>query len=397
MLRHDDVDTIATQIKAQFESNDNYLFTQVWRDSPYLYIDKIPEEYRSWNDILVWFEVDTYGIKWVNDYEISLVKDRRQEDIFEFKQDLKVSGYTCYSIGCNQFKNPTSYSLTLRAYRYPDSYTVRRDIISLWNKEQKILNDHNQLIAQKYSELNLGDISLSHQTDYGAFTSIWAKSDKANVEQTHATSYYYYRELIDAYDQLRFCVANLNLYTPYTSDYLAKERQHTTGVFYDINLSMYDRRYLNFCGMAFEKLYSFWERIAYLAYQFIQPTTLKNPKTLSFSKRMTGLHKECISGIHPQFQRSTSCYQWFLNFELQHHKDIQYYRHPLIHYKNKNDIYKGSYFAGTLKYWSQNSFDRQKIEELQGANNQLGVFLTTQAGLCSIAIENLIGLIKELS
>ena len=44
----------------------------------------------------------------------------------------------------------------------------------------------------------------------------------------------------------------------------------------------------------------------------------------------------------------------------------------------------------------QNSFDKEKLEELQKANEKLGVFLIEQARFCKTGIQNLIALIKEL-
>ena len=360
-----------------------------------MYVNFIPKEYRKW-DILVWFETDELGVRWVKDYQISVVKDARGEEVYEFTQDFTVSGKVCYSVGYNQESVETSYYLTLRAYRYADSYTVEADLIDLWTKEKKILTEYSGLLIEQYDKLGLKDLEHLEETGYGSFTGIWTKGDKTNIEQTEATSYYYYREIIDAYDQLRFCVGNVNAYMPYTSNYLAKERRMEGRVFYDINLAKFDRRYLYFCGFAFEKLYSFWERIAFLAYQFIKPKGLSTPQNLSFSKFIVALRKDCNNGLYPYFLLPNSSYHWFSEFEKEHHQPIQTYRHPLIHYKHKNEIYKGSFFAGTYSYWMQNSFDREKLEELQQANENLGVFLIEQTSFCKTGIQNLIALIKEL-
>lgn len=389
------MDDVVNWIKEYFTKDHCHQFTTAWRNANYLYSHLIPKEHRNIPDLLVWFEVDQSGIIWDDEYEIKKKQDNRGQSFFEFQSDISVSGKAGYSVGYEEVKTDASYNLTLKAFLYDGTFTIYPDNIRLWTKEQKILTEYNELIFTKYQALGLGEIEKKEETAYSAFKTIWAKGNKNDAEQTATTSYFYYREIIDAYDQLRFCIANVNAYMPYTSNYLAKEQYQAGRVLYDINLTMFDRRYLYFCGIAFEKLYSFWERIAYLAYQFIKPKGL-TAQNLSFNKLILTLRKDCNNGLYPFFTQSNSFFHWFSDFEQNHHQAIQKYRHPLIHYKNKNEVYKGSYFAGTHSHWLKNSTEKEKLQELQEVNEQLGVFLTRQVSFCEIGFKNLIELIKEL-
>lgn len=340
-----------------------------------------------------YFKSDSAGFLWDDDYLLKTILDRGGEQIYRFENGFKVSGELSYWIegSPNEYKAPCSFSLTLRVHKYPNSGTP--DYIELWDEEQKIINHFNELIYAKYDALNFE----SPISKFDKFTESWSSVNRNDENQIKATSYHYYFELVHAFEQAMYLVANVNLYSKFTSNYTEKESHTPNGIHFIINLSFYDRRYLDFCSLAFEKIYAFWERVAFLLYQFIKP--VKKPlaeKQVSFFKLIDNLCKDIESGNFSYLKNSASTFIWFNNFLSREHKKLTDYRHPAIHFQMNNSVYKGGLFAGTHNYWLENNDDKNKLTKLQKDNEDFCKFLNDQLRICETGLNKVVELIKEI-
>jgi hypothetical protein len=189
----------------------------------------------------------------------------------------------------------------------------------------------------------------------------------------------------------------VNLYRKYTCDYLEKERHDSSGTRYDINLEMYDWYYLDFCSLSIENLYSYWERIGYFLFQFFPPTKVVD-NNLSFQNLISCLKKDIKQGKYHSLHTSQN-FKWFSEFTEKGHEfeKLQKYRHPLIHYKFENQLFKGGLNSGTYSFLIKNCRKREKIEELQKVNDSLVDFINHQFSLCYDGYLKTVDLIKEIN
>lgn len=340
---------------------------------------------------VLYFKSDSTGFLWNDDYLLKTILDKGGEQIYRFENEFKVSGELSYWIegSPKEYKTSCSFSLTLRVQKYSNS--PHPDYIELWDKEQKVVNHFNELIYAKYDELKFE----SPISKFDNFTESWSSVNRDDENQVKATSYHYFFELVHAFDQVMYLVANVNLYRKYTTNYTERESYSPNGAYFMVNLSFYDRRYLDFCSLAFEKIYAFWERVAFLLFQFIKPALLEENQ-LSFVKLMKFLKKDIKAGNFIFLNNPNSNINWFFTFINSKHKKLTDYRHPSVHFQKSNPVYKGGLFAGTHNYWLENNGDKSKLEKLQKDNEDLCKFLNDQLRICEEGLNNVVQLIKEI-
>lgn len=386
---------IAREIQNHFEAQNGKEFSNGLKRFNYLYKHFIPKKYYS-DDLLIWFVADTNGFNWQSNFKLNTTTDTQNKDIYEFESDFTVTGYICFEINNlpPEKRINALFSLTLRVFKYPNISEIHSDHIEFWTQELKVINEYNKMIKAQYKGLGLESIIKTPKTNYSSFIKTWPKISNGNKKQVHTSSRDYYYEIVDVYEQLMYLITNVNTYKKYTSNYLGKERNESFGTIYDINLSLYDRRYLDFCSYAFEKLYEFWERLAFLIYQFIPPTILKI-KQISFYKIISELKKD-INNSNFIYLCTSENFKWLSDFESHIHKALREYRHPLIHYQIENPLFKGGFYSGTITFWKNNISNRESIKKLQKANENHAKFIIKQFESCKEGLERTIGLIKEI-
>jgi hypothetical protein len=365
----------------------------IWKHKR-LYKDLIPQEFTTVELNSVWFTPDDKGFIWDKDFIYRPLKYDDGKDFIRFEGDFSVNGYLSFQESTTYDKRevPVTYNLTFKVDYFK---RIRLETVEYWTKEQKIMNSYNYLMLDQYKKLGFHSQMNNPQTDFVKFTGIWGGVSRSNKKQVHTSSFYYHYEIVTSYELLMFLVSNVNLYRQYTSNYLEQERHdYSNGSIFDLNLSIYDRYYLIFCSLSLENLYSYWERIGFLLFQFIKPTKVSD-RNLSFQKLISSLNEEDNNGEY-SFLLSSKNFKWLSDFNISTHNKLQKYRHPLIHYNIKNPLFKGGLFSGTVSYWIQNNMKKEKIEKLQKENDKLVDIINHQFSLCNDGLVKTLDLIKEI-
>lgn len=374
----------------------------------YLYSHFLPQSGKR-KDCNYYFEPTDEGLVWLGDYSLKLTQDERMRVLCQFECDIIVNALM--HINLTEKKNDLKkiqLHLTVRAFAYPNA---ELDFINgikeymLWTPEQKIINHFNELIFKKYREFDLKSLGYRQGEDkFELLTRIWPDIDKTYEKQLYVSSYYYFQEIDDSYDQIRFLLTNARLYSQHTSNYTGNPIDRPeSDRYYDMILTLYDRRYLDFCSMTFERIYAFWEKIAFLLFQYIKPVSLDkskklviNDENLSLVKLIGQLKKE-VKKNHHAFLISSPSFDWFKNFVNGTHKKLCNHRHPLIHFRLDDiEIGKGNRYTYTKVFWMKNIHDKAKLEKLQKENESLLPFLNEQFKQCEIGLDKAVQLIMEI-
>ena len=254
------------------------------------------------------------------------------------------------------------------------------------------MNHNNDFLNKVYKDQNFNSIL----PEFSTLDDTLDKMDKKNKDKIFATSYHYFYEIVDSYEQIMFLMGNINLYRKYTSNYIQNESNSPNGLYYQLNLTFYDRRYLNFCSMAIERIYAYWERIAFLLFQFIKPKTEQiGDKKLSFFNLIKSLVKDIECQHHLYLDSPNSSFKWFNDFHKNGHHKLTHYRHPLVHFQKKRNEFKGGLWAGTHTIFLQNTQNKKNLIKLQKKNESLCSFLNDQFGYCEMGYKKVADLIKE--
>ena len=375
------------------------VFDSVLRKNPNLFANKLTSiDYRSF-----WFEYNTDDIQLIGEPIIDEIQNNNGDFFHVYISDFRFTGNLCYSNqSYHEIKLPIILTATLRIFKNPDyEINLFNNHVEVWDLNQKITN-----LTHFYANKKLSGLDLIPY-DYGLYTKTWPKIDKSStgsIKQSHVTSYYYFKELIECYERIKHLLSIVLLNYDYSNKYTDQKvdlpDHYESQYMFEIsnNFKIYDRYYLMYSELTIESFYKFWERLGFYLFQFLKPSSNKvNDKNLSLFKLIEELNKEYSSNALLQ----NIHFDWFVNFVIPDNSDfrkLSNYRHPFIHYKVDNASGKGvgSLIASVLNNWHDNMFDLNKMSSLESENRKINCFLTEQFNLCKIGYDHMIELIKLL-
>lgn len=251
--------------------------------------------------------------------------------------------------------------------------------------------DSENLIIKKYIEqveLNnkkADNISLNddkalfggkHHADF--FTSIIRKQrSSVNIEFNDGNDFDFLDDLTRCTIDLKSFIGELNLLKPYLTHYLAQPLYNNGKVVYQHFQTFIDERFFSICGLIYELLYNFWDRIGDLLAPFLTPQIQK--RNIYFST--------VIKGIKSPYSESLN-YLWLKNFHDTDYLTLNGIRKEIVHYKNIASKFQEVY--------SKNIQDERKLIKLQADKEQLIDYFEKQLKLLHIGFEKSMFLIDEI-
>ncbi|WP_428330381.1 hypothetical protein [Mucilaginibacter sp.] len=219
------------------------------------------------------------------------------------------------------------------------------------------------------------------------FTRIWKLVDTSNATQVSDSSHDYFDEFVECHRNILYSVGMSNVWGRYTTDYTANSYNFQGTKIYPVNLNYRDNRFIFYLENAIEEIYTFYERIAYLLYLFLQPIQLTT-SGLSFNKLFERKVKEELKMKFPQLSKDLN-YQWFEKRFGKEHKLLSGFRHPLIHYQTANSFIKGGYNASLKRIWLANaSGGEQELLKLSDDIKNIHRFVNEELVKCKTSIES---------
>lgn len=337
---------------------------------------------------------------WSDDYTISPFVNL---DGFKFDEvliDLSLGGNIneYNNSGKTFFSKPTFLELTIRAYVQDDGHVGSENVILL-NAEQKTL----LLFHKKYeNELKRLDLKTIYETQYmgeeafSFFTRVWKNVDNKNQTMVDDTSLHYFHELAEAHRNIMYSVSCANMWGRYVSHFSDNFYPMSGGKVYPYEPSFFDTKHIFYLEAAIEEIYTFYERIAYVAYLFLNPDTF-NPRSLSFNKLFEKQAAKALKILHPELVGNLHL-KWFTDRVKNQHRKLSGYRHPLIHYKSANSFIKGSYSASRTRIWLDNAMDGEvELAKLHDQMEDILTFVNQELVDCMKAFEQVVLLCEGLA
>lgn len=237
-----------------------------------------------------------------------------------------------------------------------------------------VINNFERLIKSKYNELgitNLFDQTINGKHTFTYLVSVLeSKKDIANVDYT------VYNDIKTLTADIQYFIALLKIYHPYINNSI------TEGCTYIQNI--YDRRYLIYCSIIYEKIYNFWDRIGDLLAKFF--ITGLNQRRIYFDTVINNFPKEYVSSIN---------YKWLLSFKTdEYSKNLNSKRRFIVHYGQiESEHYNDVMYAITRL----NGVEKiQRLNELQTEKDGYVDFFIQQLNLCFTGYEKALLLIEEI-
>ena len=327
------------------------------------------------------FDVNVNSFKWSDDFSIHPIIGENGSKFEEVIIDLKLSvEITEYKTSVETyFSGPVDLAFTIKAC-VDEEGDVNVENIHLMNQEQKALLTFHRIYEIELDRLKVKTFDCTKFLEQDAtifFKRIWKNVDNTDDTMVTDTSWYYYREFVEANRNIMYSVAVSNMWGRYTFHYTDKPYSLEGQTVFTFEPSFYDTKYLFHLEVALEEIYTFYERIAYLTFLFMKPENLK-PIALSFNKLFDEKSANLLIKKYPILKDNIH-FKWFTDRVKNEHKTLSDYRHPLIHYKTNNDFHRGSISVSITRKWLDNTMNKEElsklqvqIEEIQGfVNNEL--------------------------
>lgn len=355
----------------------------------YLVSKYIPSNHKE-NNQLIWFKSNEAGFKWADNPILELTKDTDGRDIYKFENSFKTTGNLGYSYKYDEFEVPVSLSLTYLVYKYPDGDKLFPDHMALYSEGQMVEMKYFHAIENKLKDLGFERGPENLGISFDKINDIWGNLNFGHSNELFPSSHAFWTDMYSDVSLLLDLIGEIEFYSDYLSDLGIRYFRNEPSV----HLSRYDKQFLNKCSFIMHTTYSFWEKVAFVIFKFYGDVSNVTSKNLSFYKLLTNL-KADVEGGKISLPDTSSEIKWFLNFNEEGHKLLREYRHPLVHYKPENDMYKGGLYASFLNYYYKNISNDSGREELDGEMTRLKKFSIAQVELAVEGFEKLIKLTKN--
>lgn len=364
-------------IKAEFEKEKGWLLYLRLTNKRYLIKDFLPE-YPYEHPIF--FESTSFH--W---YEFSNTATQRDNGFVVRTSFLAIGILIFYEQYTESSRKEITLDLAaeILCTYYPEfgSIVYNREDITVLTGELKKIKAFDEIVLNEFNSL-----TMLKPLTAGIYDKTWRFNEKGNKIQEFISSLYYFYEIENVYRQVKYSIALANSYAHYANDYFPRVEIEPF-IYYPLNFTSHDRRYLDYCTNAIHNMYVYWERLALLIFHYYKPQKV-NDGNLSFARLIRQIVKQQNSG-----QNNLN---WFITFLENDHSRLQLLRHPLVHFKLDTARHKGSYVAMIHTHWLKNIQNQTELTELEDTSRKLIDEIIDLAKKCHDGYDRTIQLIVDL-
>jgi hypothetical protein len=371
------------QIKEEFERNEGWVVRLHIANNLFL----VKEYLEDWTKrTSIGYESSHF--EW-GQYTFEKYENEDEKDVWKFKVKLYTEGdLILYRTPNNETRKKIKLNLWIttfgKYYEETSYFSYIQEGVTVTDEKLEIVNEYNNVVFNEYNRFQNFEA-----LDFDLLIKLWPHNKAGNKGQAFVTSLDYFNELQDVYRQIRYLLAQAKVHSYYSKQYVKKDYRRNQ--FYLLHITNHHRRYLDYCTQTIHSIYVYWERLAFLIYQYIQPNKVK-PDNLSFVKLIDQILKETQTGKIKRINTN-----WLEDFIQTYHKKLQDLRHPLVHYKLSDSGGNGSFLARIQTNWLKNISDKQKLLDMEKENQELLDELIDLTSRCEPGYKNIIHLILEYS
>lgn len=291
---------------------------------------------------------------------------------------------------------PYFVSLYLRALVEKDCWSSEK-YMKLLNQEQKVLLGYQKNYANEQERIGIKPIAETKYQEKDAFefyTSIWKNVDPLEEVIVRDTSHHYFLELTEAHRNVYYSVCSANIWGRYISHFSDESYNFQGKKIFPHQPNYIDGKFFFYLEVCIEELYTFYERLAYLAFIFLAPDNL-NSTALSYSRLFNKQTIKSLILLHPELKDNRHL-NYFIERLRTEHQELMDYRHPLVHYKSSSNNIRGSYNVFKSTTWIDNAEDENELQKLHDQFKKILDFVNNEMTACHKSFEQLVLLCESL-
>lgn len=385
------------ELTQAFQSCCEYYFKQKFQQNRFLYFDKIPHNYFG-TDYKV--EITSSDYSWKDKPEIIYTIHKIEDSEYgKQKCEIRQSCLVSYFFKVNNLlemgretKTINFYCESIEPFGATFSVKIIADEIIVMDRYREI----KQNLKRKFEIKNINEENYPNDSiGFGFFAEILRKKRNLVSINNNISHGYFYYEIAHCHGEVEVCLITALLNQKYSSDLLRRKVDFEGKELFLPNLNYNDLQYLTMVGFGFERLYSFWDRIAYLLYNF-ETLDFKRASHVSFDKYFLEMEKLLAANRPSIFNSNSMNLNWLIDFHKNEFKRITDYRHRIVHYQMTSnwDGVLSSKFANNA---SQYTSDLNELTRIKLEFDGLGFLLKEQFNFCKEGFLAALNLIDELS
>ncbi len=184
-------------------------------------------------------------------------------------------------------------------------------------------------------------------------------------------------DLLYTSDEIIYFTAHLYLYRPYINTPIKDAYQAGKNIIYPVFENLAGKRYEMYLGVAFEKVYNYWDRIGDLIASFF-PNKFREP--IYFIKTIKMLENDYKGNLE---------YDWLFDFSQNKFKDFNSQRINIVHYYSKNTEYKWEQYGHINDY--------NKSKELNDKRVSYPEYFNEMNEMSKVGFEKTLKLLEEIN
>ncbi len=374
-----------------FQSCSEYYFRSQFYAHKFLFFDALP-----FDNLGTKCDVELVSVKFSWKETPTIVREihkgidpKEGEEKYKLEQKCSVDySFKIGSIICSPIKNK---ELTFVATTFsPFGLTF---FPSFHESQTQVLDSLSENKIEIKKQLNLLHIDEQEYDDSIIGVAFYAnviRKQRINTQSNKGLFHLnYYYEIANCHWQIEDCFLKATYYFKYTTNFLSKRIDGNDGTFFMPTMNNYDNQYLLYIGFGFERIFSFWDRMTILLYNFENLNL--NQNTVSFYKYIEGLKKSDKSKLNKNSQH----FLWLIEFYESCFKKILEYRHRIVHFQFTDD-WAGILTAKFSSIAQENITNEKRLLELKNEFEGLLKLLYDNYLYCKEGFVNVLKLIDEI-
>lgn len=248
---------------------------------------------------------------------------------------------------------------------------------------------------RRFGLTTIGDQQFDNKRAFSFFTDITRRNRSIQPSNDTIEDNSYLEQLEQAHGEIAVHISQLLTYLPFVGDLLQRRIIHDGDEIFLPNITHYSYQFFMTCTCAFERLYTFWETLVVLPFNY-DNLGFSASKTPSFGQYFGKLQGKIQNQHNQIFDPASQNLQWLMDFFNGDYKEIINYRHRFVHHAFTTG-HEGLLSAKFSINAYENVGNKARLQELNAEIKGMPSLLIKHFHHCVEGFKRMLYLIDELA
>lgn len=372
-------------LKILFRLGCQQYFQETYVSNRYLYLDILPDYLIGAN-----YTMQIHDLKFEWD---RLVFWKETDSRYILKQECTV----LYQLQIDALFIPGTQQNQLKFYAESEKTSINKIGVRIIREDlekMELLRIEREGIKKQRNLKSINELTYRNdEIGFSYFTSITRKDRLIAAPENHLGHGNMYDEIAHCHAEIEECLVNALYHYRYLVDLMGQKFVSDGTTLYYPTIGYNEQQYLFWIGFAFERLYSFWDRITFIIGNYAPEGF--DLEYLSFDKYFKRVKHKIASQVAIGLNAQSLNLRWLIDFYSNDFEEITRYRHRSVHFQ-MTDNWQGnltSHFTNMAKEYIANE---PELAALKSEFERLPYIILKHFNLCVEGFVRTMELIDEL-